>query len=128
MGTYELSRSFVFESAHTLQRESVVPDAANGSRRIHGHSYRATVTIAGEPDLASGMLLDLDFFAQALSTVKDTLDHRLLDEVTGLGPSTLESLSRFIWRSLAPGLPGLHRVSVSRDMTGEACSYTEVLP
>ena len=51
---HELSHSFVFEAAHTLRRGHVAQAAQDASRRIHGHSYRATVTITGEPDVASG--------------------------------------------------------------------------
>jgi 6-pyruvoyltetrahydropterin/6-carboxytetrahydropterin synthase len=40
---HELSRAFLFEAAHTLQRDI----GTEGSRRIHGHSYRATITLAG---------------------------------------------------------------------------------
>ncbi len=34
---YELSQRFFFEAAHTLRREV----EAEGSRRVHGHTYEA---------------------------------------------------------------------------------------
>ena len=43
---HELSKQFRFEAAHTLNR--VIE--AEPSRRIHGHSYRAEITLRGEPD------------------------------------------------------------------------------
>lgn len=116
---HELSKSFVFEAAHTLEREI----ETESSRRIHGHSYRATVVIRGDPDPASGMLLDLGFLTAALAEVHAILDHRMLDDVPGLGPATLENLARFIFDRLAPRLPGLARVTVGRDLTGDACTY-----
>ena len=116
---YELSKQFRFEAAHTLRREI----AAEGSRRIHGHSYRAEVTVRGLPQAASGMLLDLGLVDAALHKVRDALDHRFLDEVEGLGPGTLENLAAFIAREAAPALPGLYRVAVSRDSTGESCAF-----
>lgn len=116
---YELTKEFRFDAAHTLQREI----AAEGSRRVHGHSYRAEVTLRGRPDPASGMVMDLGLLAQRLEGVRASLDHHLLDEVEGLGPATMENLCAFIWRRLAPGLPGLHRVAVLRDSTGERVSY-----
>lgn len=116
---HELSRSFIFEAAHTLQRDI----QAEGSRRIHGHSYRATATLAGQPDPVSGMLLDLGHFDQALGRIRERLDHHFLDEVPGLGPATLENLSHFIYAALAPELPGLVRVTVSRDLSGDSCCY-----
>lgn len=116
---WELSKSFRFEAAHTLER--VVDSAA--SRRVHGHSYRAEVTLRGTPDAATGMLIDLGSVEAALEQVRAALDHRFLDDVPGLGPATLENLSAWIWRNL-PALGGaLSRVTVYRDSTGEASSY-----
>ena len=116
---HELSKSFIFEAAHTLDRAIY----ADGSRRIHGHSYRAQITLRGTPDQDSGMLMDLGVFQQAMHKVQSQLDHHLLDDVPNLGPATLENLCSFIWRALQPQLPLLHRVQVSRDLTGEICSY-----
>lgn len=116
------SRSFVFEAAHTLARRDIDPPSIDGSRRIHGHSYRATVEVTGKPQGETGMVLDLAIFDAELSRVCERLDHRLLDDVAGLGPATLENLCSYIWRTLAPRLAGLSRVTVSRDARGDACS------
>ncbi|CAG4914878.1 unnamed protein product [Acidocella sp. C78] len=117
---HEITKEFRFEAAHTLQRQI----AAEASRRIHGHSYRATVTLRGTPD-ASGMLMDFGRLGQHLAALREALDHRFLDEVEGLGPATLENLACFIWAHLAPACPGLARVAVFRDSEGESCAYSE---
>jgi 6-pyruvoyltetrahydropterin/6-carboxytetrahydropterin synthase len=117
---FELSKQFRFEAAHTLTRSI----EAEPSRRIHGHSYRAEVTIRGAADPASGMVIDLGLFRRAMEEVRDGLDHRFLDDVPDLGPATLENLSTWIWRRLADRCPGLARVTVFRDSEGEACAYT----
>jgi 6-pyruvoyltetrahydropterin/6-carboxytetrahydropterin synthase len=116
---FELSKQFRFEAAHTLERKVDVEP----SRRIHGHSYRAEVFVRGLPDPQSGMVVDLGVFARALERVRDGLDHRFLDEVEDLGPGTLENLCAWIWRSLTPELKNLHRVTVYRDSTYDACTY-----
>jgi 6-pyruvoyltetrahydropterin/6-carboxytetrahydropterin synthase len=116
---FELSKQFRFEAAHTLRREI----EAEASRRIHGHSYRAEVVVAGERDPKTGMVVDLGALEAALATVRDALDHRMLDDVDGLGPATLENLALWIWDRLAPGRPGLRRVTVFRDSNGESCAY-----
>ncbi|SUA90710.1 6-carboxytetrahydropterin synthase [Pandoraea pulmonicola] len=121
---FTLSRSFVFEAAHTLARRGIDPPSIDASRRIHGHSYRATIEVTGSPQGATGMVLDLARLDAELAHVSERLDHRLLDDVAGLGPATLENLCAFIWRSLAPRLSGLTRVTVSRDARGDACSLT----
>jgi 6-pyruvoyltetrahydropterin/6-carboxytetrahydropterin synthase len=116
---HELSKQFRFDAAHTLNREI----ETESSRRIHGHSYRAEVTVRGRPDPDTGMLIDLGLFERALGEARDGLDHRFLDEMNDLGPATLENLSGWIWRKVAPACPGLSKVTVYRDSTGDTCSY-----
>jgi 6-pyruvoyltetrahydropterin/6-carboxytetrahydropterin synthase len=116
---FELSKQFRFEAAHTLQREI----DAEPSRRIHGHSYRAEVILRGTPDPATGMLVDLGLFESALEEAREGLDHRFLDEINDLGPATLENLSAWVWRKVAPVCPGLARVTVHRDSCGESCTF-----
>lgn len=117
---WEVTKSFRFEAAHTLQRRQEV----EASLRVHGHSYRARVTVRGRPDPDTGMLIDLGLFEACLAEVRADLDHRMLDEVVGLGPATLENLAAWIWRKLEPRLTGLVRVAVLRDSLDEECVYT----
>jgi 6-pyruvoyltetrahydropterin/6-carboxytetrahydropterin synthase len=119
---FELSKQFIFESAHTLQRD--IETEREGSRRVHGHSYRAVVTVMGEPDPDTGMLVDLGLLERALTGVRDRLDHHFLNDVPGLGAPTLENLALWIWRALADGQLPLARVGVFRDATGDSCAYT----
>ena len=116
---WELTKGFWFEAAHTLHREV----QGEESRRIHGHSFRALVTVRGTPDPKTGMLIDAALFEQALQGAKSGLDHRLLDDITDLGPPTLENLCAWIWRVLQATIPNLHRVEILRESQGERCSY-----
>lgn len=115
--TYELSQRFYFEAAHTLRRTI----DAEGSLRIHGHTYHAEVTIAGKPDPESGMMMDLGFLRQEVDKVREKLDHHFLDEVAGLGPATLENLCAFIYRDLKDSLPNIHRIKIERPASGDTC-------
>ena len=116
---FELSKQFRFEAAHTLERAV----DAEGSRRIHGHSYRAEVVVRGDADPKTGMVRDLGLFERALETARLGLDHHFLDDVPGLGPATMENLSVWIWRKVSGTCGSLARVTVYRDSTGDACSY-----
>jgi 6-pyruvoyltetrahydropterin/6-carboxytetrahydropterin synthase len=116
---YELSKEFRFDAAHTLDRTV----DTEPSRRIHGHSYRAEVVVRGRPDPRSGMVIDLGLFDQALQEARHSLDHRFLDEINDLGPATMENLSAWIWRRLAPKFPNLWRVTVKRDSDMGACTF-----
>ena len=116
---YELTKQFRFDAAHTLEREV----ETEGSRRIHGRSYRAEVTLRGTPDPMSGMIIDTTILAQKLEEARDALDHRFLDEINDLGPGTMENLCSYIWRRLLPDLPSLHAVTVLRDSTADRVTY-----
>ncbi len=116
---FELSKQFRFDAAHTLDRSI----QTESSRRIHGHSYRAEVTIRGQPDSSTGMIVDLGLLESTMAEVRDALDHRFLDEISDLGPATMENLSRWIWERLKPVVVNLWKVSVHRDSSGEACFY-----
>ena len=113
----ELSQRFFFEAAHTLRRKL----EAEGSRRIHGHTYEAEVTVAGVPDPATGMVMDLAVLRAEIARVRAQLDHHFLDEVPGLGPATLENLCAYLRRELEPGTPGLCAVMIERKASGDRC-------
>ena len=115
---YEISQKFFFDAAHTLKREI----EADSSRRIHGHTYNAEVTLSGQPDPLSGMVVDLGLVRLAIEQLRPQLDHHMLDDVAGLGPATLENLCAFIWRELAGSLPALSAVRVWRDSVGDSCT------
>ena len=115
--TFELSQRFYFEAAHTLEREIDAP----GSKRIHGHTYEAEITLSGVPDAKSGMLVDLGVVRTEIAKVRARLDHQFLDEVQGLEKATLEGLCAFIRCELQPLLPALSAVAVERRASGDRC-------
>jgi 6-pyruvoyltetrahydropterin/6-carboxytetrahydropterin synthase len=117
---YQISQKFYFDAAHTLRREV----EADSSLRIHGHTYKAEVALSGQPDPLTGMVLDLGLVRQAIEKLRLQLDHHMLDDVAGLGPATLENLCAFIWRALAPSLPGLAMVRVWRESIGDSCTLS----
>jgi 6-pyruvoyltetrahydropterin/6-carboxytetrahydropterin synthase len=115
---WELTKSFRFEAAHCISG-TTLGDAAE---TIHGHSYRAEVTIRGVPDPKTGMIIDLGLLEQKLASIRDTLDHKFLNRIDALGPPTLEHLARYIWSQVTDAGPVV-RVTVLRDSLGESCSY-----
>jgi 6-pyruvoyltetrahydropterin/6-carboxytetrahydropterin synthase len=117
---YELTQRFFFEAAHTLNREVEV----EGSRRIHGHTYYATLTVAGEPDPRTGMVMDLARLRALAEVARGKLDHRLLNEIEGLGPPTLENLCAYLLRCFEEQGCKPRRVEVRRDAMGDSCRLT----
>lgn len=112
-----VSQRFYFDAAHTLKRQI----EAEGSRRIHGHTYHAEVALRGPIDPETGMVIDLGYLRQRLQGVREQLDHHLLDDVPGLPPPTLENLCLFIARALADMQPAPCRIRVWREALGDSC-------
>ena len=115
---FSVSQKFFFDAAHTLQRDI----EREGSLRVHGHTYYAEVTVSGARDPATGMVVDLGLVRQHIEQLRPQLDHRMLDDVPGLGPATLENLCAFIWQALLPHFEGLSQVRVWRDSVGDGCT------
>jgi 6-pyruvoyltetrahydropterin/6-carboxytetrahydropterin synthase len=113
----ELTQRFYFEAAHSLSRDY----EADPSRRVHGHTYRAEVTVTGPLDERSGMVVDLALLRTAIELARLELDHRMLDDVKGLGPATLENLCGFIARRLESDDWRLVRIDVAREASGDSC-------
>jgi 6-pyruvoyltetrahydropterin/6-carboxytetrahydropterin synthase len=101
---------FQLEAAHRLPN---VP-AGHKCARLHGHSFRIEIHVAGEPDAQLGWVMD---FADL------KLDHHYLNDIEGLENPTSEMLARWIWQRLLPQLPGLDKVVVHETCTsGASCS------
>lgn len=115
----EIQKSFSFEAAHFL---ASAPEG-HPNARIHGHSFRAVIVLGGQPDKATGLIMDFADLTAAIAGVKAELDHQFLNEIGDLEFPTLEYISMWIWDKLAAGLPGLARVEIYRDSCQEACVY-----
>ena len=115
----ELTREYGFEAAHRLP--NVPPD--HKCHRMHGHSYRIGVTIAGEVDARLGWLQDFaDITAVVEPLLKRELDHRTLNDVPGLENPTAELLCAWLWNRLRPQLPLLSDITV-HETCAARCTY-----
>ena len=112
-------KEFFFEAAHFL------PSAPAGhpNARVHGHSFRVRVTLDGEPDDGTGLVMNLEDVEKAIADAREALDHRMLNEVDGLQAPTLERISIWLWDRLHNRLPGLAEIEVARDSCHEGCVY-----
>jgi 6-pyruvoyltetrahydropterin/6-carboxytetrahydropterin synthase len=117
-----LTRKIEFSASHRYDNPALSPEE---NRRIfgkcnnphgHGHNYKLEVTVAGEPDPITGMVLDLNELKKILEReVMQRMDHRHLNyevpELAGQIP-TCENVARVIWGLLEPKIRQgkLHRV------------------
>ena len=116
----EITQQFGFDAAHYLDE---APLANN--RRLHGHSFFAEVTLSGEPDPVKGWVRDFNEVNAALSSIREELDHQLLNDIADIGQPTLENLARFIYRRAKARLPEVSRVRLTRPSVGQSCIYEE---
>lgn len=87
----------------------------------HGHNYRLEVTLAGEPDPVTGMVMDLKDLQEILDReIMQRFDHRDLNDDTPFFeklPPTPENLVRVIREILVEALPAglLDRLRLRQD-------------
>ncbi|MFF2888774.1 6-carboxytetrahydropterin synthase QueD [Paenibacillus sp. NPDC057967] len=93
---YELNKDFQFDAAHFVPSE-----AAGKCQRIHGHTYYANVTVAGDELDESGFLVN---FATIKGLIHGRFDHTLLNDdaesFDAANPDrfpTTEVVARTIW-------------------------------
>jgi len=114
----ELFKEFGFEAAHRLPN---VP-ADHKCARLHGHSFRVELHVEGDVGATTGWVMDFADLRAAWEPLHDQLDHRYLNDVPGLENPTSEVLAEWIWRRLAPTLPGLSEIVV-RETCTSGCRY-----
>ena len=114
----EIFKEFTFEAAHRLPN---LP-ADHKCSRLHGHSFRAEIHVAGEPVEPQGWVIDFADIKRVFKPFYERLDHHYLNEVEGLENPTSENLARWIWQQLEGSLPGLRRVVV-RETCTSGCVY-----
>lgn len=107
-----LTRRIEFSASHYYHNPAFSPEE---NQRVfgkcnnphgHGHNYTLEVTVAGEIDLRTGMVLDLKDLKKLLETeIMDRMDHRFLNqevpEFQARIPTT-ENIAIVIWGLLAP--------------------------
>jgi 6-pyruvoyltetrahydropterin/6-carboxytetrahydropterin synthase len=121
-----ITRKVEFSASHVC-RNAALSDEENrklfgmaANPHGHGHNYVVEVSLRGEPDPVTGMVMDLKELKEILNRqVVEPYDHRFLNhEVPPFDRvvPTTENIARDIWRRLAPvlsnGRSALHAVRV----------------
>lgn len=114
----ELRKTFQFEAAHLLPK---LPEA-HKCRRLHGHSFKVEVVVAGDCDPELGWVMDYAEISKAFKPLWEQLDHRYLNDVAGLENPTSEMIAVWIWNHLKPSLPLLTEIVVAETCTAR-CVY-----
>lgn len=103
------SRIYTFSAAHRLHSDQLsekenaaVYDKCNNLFG-HGHDYFLEVSVTGEPDKQTGMIIPLPKLDHKVGTVLDALNYKHLDkEVSCFNsrPSTGEHIIQYLWENL----------------------------
>jgi 6-pyruvoyltetrahydropterin/6-carboxytetrahydropterin synthase len=112
----ELRKSFQFEAAHLLPR---LPKS-HKCRRLHGHSFKVEIVVAGECDEKLGWLMDYADISEVFRPIWEKLDHNYLNGISGLENPTSENVAVWIWKKLKPKLPLLMEIVVAETCTARA--------
>ena len=118
MHQVRLVHEFRFEAAHRLPK---VP-AGHKCARLHGHSFKVEVTIAGPVNPETGWLIDFATLHELWQPLHDKLDHNYLNEISGLDNPTSEVLAKWIWDHLKPRLRELVHVTLFETCDAR-CEY-----
>jgi 6-pyruvoyltetrahydropterin/6-carboxytetrahydropterin synthase len=116
----EFSASHVCANPALSAEENRALYGAAANPHGHGHNYVVEVSLQGEPDPVTGMVLDLKVLKDILNrAVVDPYDHRFLNhEVPPFDRvvPTTENIAKDIWNRLRPHFDGgrerLHSVRV----------------
>jgi 6-pyruvoyltetrahydropterin/6-carboxytetrahydropterin synthase len=114
----ELKKTFQFEAAHLLPH---LPKTHKCSR-LHGHSFKVEIVVAGEVDPKLGWVMDYADIGEAFKPALQKLDHFYLNEIPGLENPTSENIAIWIWKHLKPRLPQLTEIVVAETCTAK-CVY-----
>lgn len=119
-----ITKEFRIEAAHYLPQ---MPEG-HKCRRMHGHSFRIEVKVAGEPDENTGLLIDFSEIKTIVRPLIDMLDHWVINEVAEiqniplLKNPTSENMARWFFETLQPLLPGLYSIVIHETCTSY-CEY-----
>lgn len=121
--TWIIGKEFRFEASHQL------PNHDGKCARLHGHSWRCVIYVAGDQLINTGakqdMIMDYDEIKKYVKPLLDNyLDHYHLNETTGLTNPTSEAIAKWIYEQLEDQIPGLVAVRIDETCTSQ-CVYSK---
>ncbi|MGH3711320.1 MAG: 6-carboxytetrahydropterin synthase QueD [Pseudonocardiaceae bacterium] len=81
---YRIGKRFSFDAAHVLHGLPVGHKCA----RLHGHTYTVEIELSGRELTAPGFVTDFDDLAVFQSYLDENFDHRLLNDVLEVEPTS----------------------------------------
>jgi 6-pyruvoyl tetrahydropterin synthase/QueD family protein len=116
----EVTKTIDFDSAHFLE------DHPGKCKNLHGGRYELQVTVKGEVNPKTGMVIDYTFINFALKNIiKNKLDHHFINDAAQLlrYRSTTELMCIWIWSKLINYFPEMTSIRLYETPTSY-CDYT----
>lgn len=115
---FELKQHFHIESARFLPK---LP-SNHPCSRMHGHSFKITLSFVGAADPQIGWVIDYHLITTKVKPLLDQLDHKVLNEVAGLENPTSENLAVWLYDRIKNIFPELKNVNIA-ETTSTECIY-----
>ena len=117
---FEVAIEETFAAGHALR------NYRGKCENVHGHNYRAEVTLRGAELNAIGLLVDFVELKRLLHGVMDRLDHEYLNDLAPfdtLSP-TAENMAKYFYDEIARGLPPDVRLASVKIWETDSASAT----
>lgn len=112
----QIFKQFTFDSAHFLPH---VPDG-HKCKEIHGHTYRLTVYVEGALEKKLEWVMDFAEMKNVIDPVVKSIDHKLLNNISGLENPTCEIIAVWLWNKIKPEVPLLTKIELHETPTSGA--------
>ena len=112
-------KKYFFDAAHFMTNFN----KNHKYSRVHGHSYEVIIKISGEIDDSCSLIINYDDIDKVMNPLIKKLDHKTLNEVSGLNNPTSENLAKWFWKRIKKKINNLYSVEINRPRIG-GCIYT----
>jgi 6-pyruvoyltetrahydropterin/6-carboxytetrahydropterin synthase len=117
---FEISASASFEASHYIEADT----GAAHYRRVHGHSFVVTASVARDKPDSRGWVMDLGALEDLLRRVLLELDHAVLNDIPGLETPTFENILLWIEAKMKAEGVTPSRLEVERPTLRQRAVYT----
>lgn len=116
---FEISASASFEASHYIEAET----GAAHYRRVHGHSFVVTASVARDQPDAEGWVMDLGQLEDLLRKILAELDHAVLNDIPGLEKPTFENILLWIEAKMKTAGMSPSRIEIERPTLRQRAVY-----
>ena len=117
---FEISTSASFEASHYIEAEA----GAAHYRKVHGHSFVVTASVASQNPDRDGWVMDLGQLEGLLRRTLGELDHQVLNDIPGLEKPTFENILLWIEARMKAAGVAPSRLEIERPTLKQRAVYT----